>query len=168
MYVTDGECVTYRFEFDGDTNASAILVLDSGPRVPASCRSGARGEARRTDLKLCGVRGSRPARVRRAGHQLVAATLPGIALRIVGGILAAIVITVFALRLLGIRRGWVSALVSGVLGWGVTIIVALGLNHWDWGADGLTLHLLAIGIPDDDDHRRRVRPARPSGFAGHR
>ena len=30
-YVRDrGECVTYRFEFDGDTNASAIVVLDAG------------------------------------------------------------------------------------------------------------------------------------------
>ena len=33
------------------------------------------------------------------GHQLVAATLPGIALRVVGGTVAAIVITVVALRL---------------------------------------------------------------------
>ena len=81
------------------------------------------------------------------GHQLVAATLPGIVLRIVVGVFVAVVVTIFALRLLGIRRGWVSALVSGVLGWGVTIIVALGLNHWDWGADGLALQLLAIGIP---------------------
>jgi ubiquinone biosynthesis protein len=81
------------------------------------------------------------------GHQLIAATLPGIAVRVVGGVAAAIVITVVALRLLGIRRGWVTALLSGVLGWSVTIVVALGVNHWDWGADGLILHLLAIGIP---------------------
>lgn len=80
-------------------------------------------------------------------YQIVAATLPGIALRIVGGILVAVVVTIVALRLLGIRRGWVTALLSGFLGWGVTIIVALGLNRWDWGADGLALHLLAIGIP---------------------
>ncbi len=80
-------------------------------------------------------------------HEVVAATLPSIALRTVGGILVAVVVTILALRLLGIRRGWVTALLSGVLGWGVTIIVALGLNRWDWGADGLALHLLAIGIP---------------------
>ncbi|HEY0521526.1 MAG TPA: AarF/UbiB family protein, partial [Ilumatobacteraceae bacterium] len=43
--------------------------------------------------------------------------------------------------------GWVTALLAGAIGWGVTIIIALGLNHWDWGADGLALHLLAIGIP---------------------
>ena len=29
MYVTDGQCVTYRFAFKGDVNASAIAVLDS-------------------------------------------------------------------------------------------------------------------------------------------
>jgi ubiquinone biosynthesis protein len=76
-----------------------------------------------------------------------AATLPGIALRVVVGIVLAIVITVLALRLLGIRRGWVTAFLAGVIGWGVTIVVALGVNHWNWGADGLVLHLLAIGIP---------------------
>jgi len=78
---------------------------------------------------------------------VLAATLPGIAARTVGGVAAAIVITVVALRLLGIRRGWVTALLSGALGWGVTIVVALGVNHWNWGADGLILHLLAIGVP---------------------
>jgi ubiquinone biosynthesis protein len=78
---------------------------------------------------------------------LVAATLPSIALRVVGGALTALVVTIIALRLLGIRRGWVTALLSGVVGWGVTIVVALGVNHWNWGADGLLLHLLAIGIP---------------------
>ncbi|HEY4608650.1 MAG TPA: phosphatase PAP2 family protein, partial [Ilumatobacteraceae bacterium] len=29
MYVTDGQCVTYRFVFNGDVNASAIAVLDA-------------------------------------------------------------------------------------------------------------------------------------------
>ncbi|MEY2401992.1 MAG: ubiquinone biosynthesis protein [Ilumatobacteraceae bacterium] len=78
---------------------------------------------------------------------LIAASVPGMLLRVLLGALAAIVVTVLALRLLGIRRGWVTALLAGSLGWGVTIIVALGVNHWNWGADGLVLHLLAIGIP---------------------
>jgi ubiquinone biosynthesis protein len=82
-----------------------------------------------------------------SGGHVVGATLPSIALRAVGGTVVAIVITVLALRLLGIRRGWVTALLSGVLGWGATIVVALGVNHWKWGAEGLVLHLLAIGIP---------------------
>ena len=27
------------------------------------------------------------------------------------------------------------------------MLVALGLSDWDWGADGLTLHIVVIGIP---------------------
>ena len=45
------------------------------------------------------------------------------------------------------RRGWGTALLAGVVGWGIAISVALGVNRWDWGADGLVLHLVAIGIP---------------------
>ena len=78
---------------------------------------------------------------------VLAATAGGVLLRIVVGVAGAVVITLLALRLLGLRRGWVSALAAGLLGWTLTLIVALGVNHWDWGADGLVLHLLAIGIP---------------------
>jgi ubiquinone biosynthesis protein len=67
--------------------------------------------------------------------------------RTIGVVLLAIVITLVSLRLLGIRRGWGRALLSGVVGWGIAITVALGVNGWDWGADGLVLHLVAIGIP---------------------
>jgi tRNA A-37 threonylcarbamoyl transferase component Bud32 len=52
-YLTDGQCVTYRFAFDGDTNASAIAVLDSSigfqPRGPLIDEV-----ARKSDLTLCG------------------------------------------------------------------------------------------------------------------
>ena len=57
------------------------------------------------------------------------------------------VITIISLRLLGIRRGWGTALLSGLLGWGLAVVVALGLTGWDWGSDGLVPHILAIGIP---------------------
>jgi membrane-associated phospholipid phosphatase/tRNA A-37 threonylcarbamoyl transferase component Bud32 len=54
MYVTAGECVIYRFEFDGDTNASPIVVLDAGvgfqPRADL-----VREVKRRSDLSLCGA-----------------------------------------------------------------------------------------------------------------
>jgi hypothetical protein len=53
-YLTDGECVTYRFSFSGDTNASVILVLDAAlafqPRVDL-----VREIERRSGLKLCGA-----------------------------------------------------------------------------------------------------------------
>jgi hypothetical protein len=54
MYVTDGECVTYRFAFDGNTNGSAIVVLDGAlafqPRTDL-----VREVERRSGLALCGV-----------------------------------------------------------------------------------------------------------------
>jgi membrane-associated phospholipid phosphatase len=54
MYVNDGECVTYRFTFEGSTNASAIVVLDSAlafqPRAEL-----VREIERRSGLSLCGV-----------------------------------------------------------------------------------------------------------------
>src|SRR5688500_141035 len=70
-----------------------------------------------------------------------------VAIRIIGGIALAAAPTRLSLRLLGLRRGWTAALLAGALGWGIAVTVALGVNGWDWGADGLVLHLLAIGIP---------------------
>lgn len=67
--------------------------------------------------------------------------------RLTVGIALAAVVTSLSLRLLGVRRGWTTALFAGVVGWGVAVLVALGLNDWDWGADGLSLHIVAIGVP---------------------
>jgi ubiquinone biosynthesis protein len=71
----------------------------------------------------------------------------GVVVRVVAMVLLAIVATNFSLRLLGRRRGWLAGLAAAAIGWGTAIVVALGVNDWDWGADGLALHLLAIGIP---------------------
>ena len=68
----------------------------------------------------------------------------GVAGRIIVGIALAIVVTNLSLRLLGMRRGWGSALVAAVLGWGVAAIVALGVSGWDWGADGLALQIKGL------------------------
>ena len=70
-----------------------------------------------------------------------------ILLRVVLGIAIAALVTVVSLRLLGMRRGWLRALISGVIGWGIAGLIALDLAEWDWGAQGLFLHTLAIGIP---------------------
>jgi ubiquinone biosynthesis protein len=67
--------------------------------------------------------------------------------RVLVGAALAFVVTIVSLRLLGIRRGWVTALLSGVLGWTAAALVALGVSGWDWGADGLALQLIAIGVP---------------------
>ncbi len=68
-------------------------------------------------------------------------------LRLLLTVAAAVVATLLALRLLGTRRGWGTALIASVIGWGVASLIALGVNDWDWGADGLVAHLLAIGVP---------------------
>lgn len=59
----------------------------------------------------------------------------------------AVVTTSLSLRLLGIRRGWGTALVAGIVGWGTAGLLALALARWDWGADGLVIHTTAIAIP---------------------
>jgi ubiquinone biosynthesis protein len=68
-------------------------------------------------------------------------------LRVVFAIAIAVATTALSLRLLGARRGWGRAIFSGAVGWGIGAFVALRLNDWDWGADELFLHMLAIGIP---------------------
>jgi ubiquinone biosynthesis protein len=77
----------------------------------------------------------------------IAASAFVVFLRLVAGVALAAVITSVSLRLLGIRRGWGSALLAGLFGWGLAVILGLALNDWDWGADGLVLHIVAIGIP---------------------
>ena len=81
------------------------------------------------------------------GESVTLASALGVAVRLVLGVAIAIVITSVSLRLLGIRRGWGTALIAGALGWGIAVAVAFGVNGWDWGADNLVLHLVAIGIP---------------------
>ncbi len=78
---------------------------------------------------------------------LLATSFGGFLLRVVLAVTLAAVITVISLRLLGVRRGWTKALVAGLLGWGTAWLLALSLAHWDWGADGLAVHVIAIGIP---------------------
>ncbi len=55
----------------------------------------------------------------------VVASALGVVIGVIIGVVVAIVITSASLRLLGMRRGWGSALLAGVLGWGVAVIVAL-------------------------------------------
>lgn len=81
------------------------------------------------------------------GRSAMVASVWGVAIGLVIGVALAIVVTVLSLRLLGIRRGWGTAMLSGALGWAIAASVALGVSGWDWGADGLALQLVAIGIP---------------------
>jgi ubiquinone biosynthesis protein len=67
--------------------------------------------------------------------------------RIALAIVIAVATTALSLRLLGMRRGWARALVAGALGWGIASFLSLQLSGWDFGADGLILHIVAISIP---------------------
>jgi ubiquinone biosynthesis protein len=78
---------------------------------------------------------------------MIAASVAEIALRVVVSAAVALAVASVALRLLGVRRGWATALASGVIGWAVGGVLALALSDWDWGADGLVAHTLAIAIP---------------------
>jgi ubiquinone biosynthesis protein len=55
--------------------------------------------------------------------------------------------TMLSLRLLGGRRGWVTGLVAAAIGWGTAVVLALGVNDWEWSAEDLGVHVVAIGIP---------------------
>ena len=78
---------------------------------------------------------------------ILAASFLEVAFRVVVAVVLAVVTTSVSLRLLGMRRGWTTALLAGAIGWGTAAILALSLSDWDWGADGLVLHIVAIGIP---------------------
>jgi ubiquinone biosynthesis protein len=78
---------------------------------------------------------------------VVAASIGEVALRILVAAVVAMVTTSLSLRLLGVRRGWTTALVSGAIGWILGGLLALRLSDWDWGADGLVVNTLAIAIP---------------------
>ena len=80
-------------------------------------------------------------------ESLFAAAWPVEGVRAIVGLALVLVITILSLRLLGIRRGWGTAALGGLLGWGVASLVALRIAAWDWGSDGLVLHILAIGVP---------------------
>jgi ubiquinone biosynthesis protein len=81
------------------------------------------------------------------GAVALAASFPAVLFRVVLLIVVAFLTTLLSLRLLGGRRGWGKAAAATLLGWGTALLVALGVNGWEWGADGLVVHLLAIGIP---------------------
>ena len=78
---------------------------------------------------------------------VVGASIGEVAVRILVAALVALATTSISLRLLGVRRGWPTALVSGAIGWTLGGILALRLSDWDWGADGLVVNTLALAIP---------------------
>jgi ubiquinone biosynthesis protein len=78
---------------------------------------------------------------------ILAASVLQVVARICLAVVIAVATTSLSLRLLGLRRGWGTALLSGALGWGLASVLALQLADWDFGSDGLILHIVAISIP---------------------
>ena len=145
-YLFEGGCVTYRFEFERRRRRLADPRRRCGAGVPAAGRTSWARSTNGRATSACAAPTPRRAQGRNS-DVIVAASVVVILLRVVVGLALAAVVTSLSLRLLGIRRGWGSALLAGVIGWSLAVVVSLGLNDWDWGADGLVLHMLAIGIP---------------------
>ena len=132
------------------------------PRFPAPFRAGRRGG---------GSQRPPPLRRRRACRALVGATGEFVSPRRSVEVLLRVVVAVAARHRDDVivvaparhRRGWVTALLAGVAGWTLAALLTLGLNDWDWGADGLLIQMLAIGDGGDDGGGGRHRPAAAPG-----
>ena len=61
------------------------------------------------------------------------------------GVPGALLVTFIGGRMLGARRGWVSLLVSGVLGWTLGLLMAANVTDWDWAALRMVLLTLVFG-----------------------
>ena len=171
-YLFPGGCVTYRVRVRRRRETRvADLRRRQRARVPAPRATLVDDGARRRPVSACAAPARRRARADRDGaHAMIAASVSRASswCRVVAAIVVAIVTTVVSLRLLGIRRGWGTALLAGVVGWGVGALVALGLADWDWGADGLDPPHVRHRHPGDDGGGGHARPARAPGLAGDR
>ena len=59
--------------------------------------------------------------------------------------MAAVVITGLAGRLLGVRRGWISLWVAGIVGWTLAVLGAGLLTGWTWSSLEMVLAALVLG-----------------------
>ena len=110
-YLFPGGCVTYEFAFDSRARRVADLRRRQRARLPAPATLVARCAS--DDLTLCG-----------AGHPRVRRIVTVTVISPVGAsksswgfvvaIVVAVLTTALSLRLLGIRRGWITALLAGL------------------------------------------------------
>ena len=94
---------------------------------------------------FCG--GDRPSTARYLEQVLLAISTFGHIVRLVVGLVVAVITTFISLRMLGVRRGWLQALLAGVTGWVIAAIVSAGLNDWHWTADSFLAVTIVIAIP---------------------
>ena len=167
-YVFEGGCVTYRFDFDGDANASLDVRGRQALAFQPASRSSTRSRER-TDLSLCGAGappcagGSVMHRSRRRSSR--SSCSRGRSAR---GRRSPWSTTIVSLRLLGIRRGGARRCSPACSAGASAVVLALGLADWDWGADGLVVAHRRHRHPGDDGRRGDARPAGPPGLAGAR
>ena len=67
-------------------------------------------------------------------------------LRLAVQIPVAVVATLLALRLLGVRRSWVAVALAGALGWITADALQVALHDGDWGAAGVSVHTVALAV----------------------
>ena len=67
-------------------------------------------------------------------------------LRVVLQIPLAVLATVLALRLLGVRRSWVAVALAGTLGWIAADLLQVALHDGDWDAAGVSVHTIALAV----------------------
>ncbi len=66
---------------------------------------------------------------------------------LVGAVVVFVVATFVAVRLLGVRRGWLQTVVAAVVAWVVALVVTASLLDWSWGEDRLGLFTLLLAVP---------------------
>lgn len=78
---------------------------------------------------------------------LLVGSVAGDAADLVASALVALAVTFAGSRLLGVRRGWLQAVVAGVLGWLASVVLVGSLNDWDWATSGLFWQTLVLAVP---------------------
>ena len=114
-----------RFAFDG--RATASLIFDADSALAFQPRADARGEQCDEQNGLGSAAPVRPVprRIVMAALMIAAYVLGSRARGSSVALVVAIAHDRVSLRLLGIRRGWGTALLAGVLGWGIGVLLAL-------------------------------------------
>ena len=155
--------MTYEFEFDVAQRGALLFDADSALAFQPRRNARGRGQREQTDLSLCGAGAPRARADRDACSRW---RFFGVVLRVV---------------VLDRRRGGRDRALAPAardparVGDGVDrgrhrlghrrCVVALGLDDWDWGADGLAAPHHRHRDPGDDGGRGHARPARPPGLA---
>lgn len=78
---------------------------------------------------------------------MLAASLVANVLWWIVAIVVAVATTFVGARLLGVRRGWLAALIAGGVGWVAALVVAAAMVDWDWDSSTLIWVTIVLAIP---------------------